>query len=72
MTLKANWERTGAEITLDARTIQTMLQAAVPDLNLASYQKISGGCANLNIRLSFQNHSPLILRIYLRDVTGQT
>tara|TARA_B100001564_G_scaffold349709_1_gene353158 strand:+ start:457 stop:864 length:408 start_codon:yes stop_codon:yes gene_type:complete len=44
------------------------LQMPVLKKTLASYSIISGGCANLNIKIRFKNsNDPFLLRLYLRD-----
>lgn len=45
-----------------------MVQQAFPENRLMSYSIISGGCANINVRIIVEsiNH-PFILRVYLRD-----
>lgn len=68
MTFKSTWEKADQHFQLDESTIENMLRLASPNKKLASFEIISGGCANLNIKFSFTNSSaPLILRIYLRD-----
>ncbi len=45
-----------------------MVAKALPDKILLSHEEISGGCANLNIKINCANESqPLLLRVYLRD-----
>ncbi|HXF29830.1 MAG TPA: aminoglycoside phosphotransferase family protein, partial [Chlamydiales bacterium] len=42
--------------------------ALMPHMQLASCEIISGGCANLNIKINFKEDAkPYILRVYLRD-----
>jgi aminoglycoside phosphotransferase (APT) family kinase protein len=68
MILKVNWEKTDEVITLDDTIIKAMVSDSLPEKNLLSYKIISGGCANLNIKLTFQEtNEPLLLRVYLRD-----
>lgn len=68
MTFKNNWEKADQHFQLEKQTIENMLRLALPNKKLASFEIISGGCANLNIKFSCTNSStPLILRIYLRD-----
>jgi aminoglycoside phosphotransferase (APT) family kinase protein len=68
MTFKNNWEKADQYFQLEKPTIEDMLQLALPNQKLSSYEIISGGCANLNIKISNTNNSaPLILRVYLRD-----
>lgn len=39
----------------------------MPDQSVLSASVISGGCANINVKIIFSEIKPLILRIYLRD-----
>ena len=66
--LKADWEKTGEIVSVGDDVIRAMAAEGVPGANLASYDIISGGCANLNVRLLFEGRDdPLILRLYFRD-----
>lgn len=48
--------------------IEKFIRAVYPDKILVSHQLISGGCANLNIKVHLHDDLlPLILRVYLRD-----
>lgn len=68
MTFKNNWERTDQKVKIPLEIIQAMVAIALPEKKLASYEVISGGCANLNIKIHLLNElQPLILRIYVRD-----
>lgn len=68
MVLKADWEKIDEDTLIDEKTIKTMVSNSLPERTLSSYKIISGGCANLNIKLGFDDNSnPLILRVYLRD-----
>lgn len=68
MTFKQNWERTEARHQLSMDVIEAMAKSAYPGKNLASHEMSSGGCANLNIKINFEDDAQtLILRIYLRD-----
>jgi GrpB-like predicted nucleotidyltransferase (UPF0157 family)/aminoglycoside phosphotransferase (APT) family kinase protein len=65
---KADWEKTSITHPLPKNTVEKMSRLAYPDKKLLSHELISGGCANLNIKLIFKNENlPLILRIYLQD-----
>lgn len=66
MTFKQNWEKAHTQNKLPPGIIENMLKLACPDLNLISYEIISGGCANINVKVNFEQ-SQKILRIYLRD-----
>src|SRR4051794_37452692 len=68
MTFKNNWEKTDSHTQIEDLIIREMIKTSLPDKILQSHDIISGGCANLNIKLTFLNDlRPLILRIYLRD-----
>lgn len=68
MTFKKDWERTDQQVKIPLETIQAMVAMALPEKKLASYEVISGGCANLNIKIALLDEAqPLILRIYVRD-----
>ncbi len=68
MTFKNNWEKADQFFQLEKPIIENMLRHAFPNQKLSSYEIISGGCANLNFKLSCVNNpAPLILRIYMRD-----
>ncbi len=68
MTFKTYWEKTDQHFQVSEQTIQGMVEQAFPEKKLASYEMISGGCANLNIKINLAYERKLfILRIYLRD-----
>lgn len=68
MTFKTLWEKTDQHFQVSAQTIQDMVELALPGKKLASHEIISGGCANLNIKLNLTDENqPLILRLYVRD-----
>lgn len=68
MTFKNNWEKADQYFQLEKPTIEKMVRHALPNQKLSSYEVISGGCANLNIKFNCANNPvPLILRVYLRD-----
>lgn len=65
---KINWEKVSITHTVPREIIYQMVKLACPGNNLISYEVVAGGCANLNIKLYFQeNQKPAILRIYIRD-----
>jgi len=71
MTFKDNWEKTDQQFKITPEIIQAMVALALPEKNLASYEVISGGCANLNIKINMLDEpQSLILRIYVRDKTA--
>ncbi|HQU09284.1 MAG TPA: aminoglycoside phosphotransferase family protein, partial [Opitutales bacterium] len=68
MTFKRDWEQAHTHFKIPTTTIESMVEIALPDKDLASHTVIAEGCANLNIKLEFANApEPVILRIYLRD-----
>jgi len=67
MTFKQNWEKTDSQHILPNEVIKNMIRTSI-NKEVESYHIISGGCANLNIRVQLKNQTPpLLLRIYLRD-----
>lgn len=65
---KVDWEKRNVTYQLPEGTVEKMVQLAYPDKKLISHELISGGCANLNIKIQLENEKhPLILRVYLRD-----
>jgi Ser/Thr protein kinase RdoA (MazF antagonist) len=68
MTFKTLWEKTNQHFQVSAQMIQAMVELALPEKKLASHEVVSGGCANLNVKLNLTDETqPLILRIYVRD-----
>ncbi len=68
MTFKAEWEKTNESHIVAANAVENLLAIAYPSKRLISQEVISGGCANLNIKIQLENNlEPLLLRIYLRD-----
>ena len=68
MTFKANWEKSEAPLELQADIVKAMVKSAFPDNTLAFHKIISGGCANLNIKINLDfGEQFFILRVYLRD-----
>lgn len=68
MTFKAEWEKANENHMLATNAVENMLAIACPDKKLISQNVISGGCANLNIKIQLEGDlEPLLLRIYLRD-----
>nr|HAT8713242.1 phosphotransferase [Legionella jordanis] len=68
MTFKQHWEKTDVNHTLPDEIVDGMLALAFPKQKIHSKELISGGCANLNYRITLVFHEkPKILRIYLRD-----
>lgn len=68
MTLKKDWEKMDQHFQIGIPILEAMLDHTLPNQKVSSHTVISGGCANLNIKVNFEKRSePLILRIYLRD-----
>ncbi|MBY0501525.1 MAG: aminoglycoside phosphotransferase family protein [Alphaproteobacteria bacterium] len=68
MIFKNQWEKTSHHFEVSSQTIQEIVHQALPHAILVSHEVISGGCANLNIKINLLNKSqPFILRIYIRD-----
>lgn len=67
MTFKQNWEKTESQHKLSDDIIKDMVRSSIND-EVESYDIVSGGCANLNIKIKLRNKgASLLLRIYLRD-----
>jgi aminoglycoside phosphotransferase (APT) family kinase protein len=66
MTFKSNWEKPSQTILLEKRVLAAMIKKALPSKPPISYEILSGGCANLNIKLTLHDKN-LLLRVYLRD-----
>lgn len=65
---KKDWERAAQNMHINPHTLQAMVDQARPNEELLSYEVLTQGCANLNIKLTLANAShPLLLRIYIRD-----
>ena len=68
MTFKKNWETTDQRYAIAPQTIEKMVALAFPDEKLSSHEMISGGCANINSKITINgSETPYILRVYLRD-----
>lgn len=68
MIFKINHEKTDHLINLPEKMIRKMLNLAFPNTILISHNIISGGCANLNIKIILNDAPiPYILRVYIRD-----
>tara|TARA_A100000171_G_C2136357_1_gene150568 strand:+ start:1244 stop:2224 length:981 start_codon:yes stop_codon:yes gene_type:complete len=65
---KIEWERSEDSHDLPKNIIPEMLEAASLTTQVKKHHIVSGGCANLNIKLTLKGDTPpLILRLYLRD-----
>jgi aminoglycoside phosphotransferase (APT) family kinase protein len=68
MTFKINHEKTNQHIIIQKTIIEKIVKLVFPKSKLLSYEVISGGCANLNIKTMLDDvQEPYILRIYIRD-----
>lgn len=68
MTFKQNHEKANTQYEIPSKVIHKMVEIGCPEFNLSSFQIISGGCANLNVKLEFKGETAtLLLRIYLRN-----
>lgn len=68
MTFKSNWEKTDSHFQLPENMLQHMVEMYFGSKPLLKWHVISGGCANLNIKVDIKDEPhPYILRIYLRE-----
>lgn len=68
MVFKSDWETTSLSVNIPPTLIKEMVRQASAHSKFLSYEVISSGCANLNIKITLENtQEPKILRIYLRD-----
>ena len=68
MTFKQNHEKANTQHEIPPKVIHKMVELGCPEFNLSSFEIISGGCANLNVKIMLERETnPLLLRIYLRD-----
>jgi GrpB-like predicted nucleotidyltransferase (UPF0157 family)/N-acetylglutamate synthase-like GNAT family acetyltransferase len=68
VTFKQNWEKTDQHYQLPEKAVNAMAKLAFPNKILSKYHIISGGCANLNIKINFADDiTSYVLRIYIRD-----
>ena len=54
MTFKQNWEKADSQHILPIGVIKNMVQSSMNE-EVESYHIISGGCANLNVRIQLKN-----------------
>ena len=65
---KDKWEKTQDHHSLDTKTIDTIVYTIMGDDVAYKYSIISGGCANINIKVGANDkNTPVIVRIYIRD-----
>ncbi len=68
MTFKQHWEKSEVHHTLPEGLIEGIVEHVCPFKKLLSQKLISGGCANLNIKIHLEgDEAPLLVRLYLRD-----
>lgn len=68
MIFKNDWEKTKNINNLSTDLIERMIEKILPTEKLLSQEIISGGCANINIKICLKkNKKTYILRIYMRD-----
>jgi Ser/Thr protein kinase RdoA (MazF antagonist) len=68
MVFKLAWEKSSLQHEISKSSINKMIKSVLPNAAIKNYHIISGGCANLNIKIELkENKTPFILRIYLRD-----
>ena len=58
---KESWEKTKVPLTIDDHTVREMVALSLPNEILESWKMISGGCANLNLRLILKGSKPFIV-----------
>lgn len=63
---KQNYEKLNEQYQISTDILKKLV-AFYSDKKLVYSQMISGGCANLNIKIQLENEKPFILRIYIRD-----
>lgn len=64
---KQHWESMLSDYAPPHNDIQAMMSQGFPSFSLASFDVLSGGCANLNVRVFGKLQESYILRVYLRD-----
>lgn len=64
---KADWEKSNKQHTLPEHDIYEMIAFKYPERSIKTYKILDGGCANINVRIEFEQDYLVILRIYLRD-----
>jgi aminoglycoside phosphotransferase (APT) family kinase protein len=65
--LKLQWERSQAPLSLNTITAAKLL-APYTQASIAELLLLTGGCANTNYKVTFQDHTPpLVIRFYMRD-----
>lgn len=67
--LKANWERYRHHVPLSRSQIRILVAPVCIDI-ITDVNILSGGCANTNYKIQFENEAPLVLRIYTRDASA--
>lgn len=68
MTFKINWEKKSTHYQISDMLLEAMVRCAYPEATLQMVVVLSGGCANLNVKIQLASQAtPLLLRVYLRD-----
>ncbi len=68
MTFKTTWEKTALPQNLSTDVIVSMMKKGCRGCPVTSYEMISGGCANINLKVFLEGEkNPRLLRVYLRD-----
>ena len=68
MVFKDTWEKTTEHTQVPDGILRAIVAQAFPQDELRSLQVISGGCANLNVRVDLSTQkTPFLLRVYVRD-----
>lgn len=68
MTFKIAWEKTDLTYDVTMSLVQDRIRQWQPDKKVAQFEVISGGCANINIKVFLEDDpQPHLLRLYLRD-----
>ena len=67
MVFKVDWEKAQQRFVISDELLQSIIYSQIEDGLVQGYQIISGGCANLNIKVILRSDEILIFRIYIRD-----
>ena len=68
MTFKLEWEGADSQHQVSTALLMKMVRMAYPNKKIISWKMLSGGCANLNVKIQLENDkNPYLLRIYIRD-----
>lgn len=67
MPFKQHWEKAHEKTEISADQIEAMISRGCPGKEIISTAVISGGCANINIKVQCADSPFCLLRVYLRD-----